>query len=296
MLLLDAEAAYRECVRPHGRVVEVPEPGPADHVCWVYDDARELDDAAAEFLGGGLARGERLLVVGDGMIETLDRHTLPFGGTDALVATGALEILDLGAAYVGGAQFTPQQQLAFYEAATRKALEDGFTGLRVAADISTLAADPESRADLVRWEHLADDLVARGSGFTAMCAYRADLGREALADVASVHPLVHGPEGVPSFHVFYDADRVVLTGSVDTFTAPRLDRVLADSPAARPSTVLDLGRLEFLDVAGCRVLARWAAGLSRPLHVTGASRLVQRMWHLLGLQAVAPVVFEGSPA
>jgi anti-anti-sigma factor len=89
---------------------------------------------------------------------------------------------------------------------------------------------------------------------------------------------------------------VVLTGSVDTFTAPRLDRVLADSPAARPSTVLDLGRLEFLDVAGCRVLARWAAALGRPLHVTGASRLVQRMWQLLGLQAVAPVVFEVSPA
>lgn len=296
MLLLDADAAYRECVRPHGRVVEIPEPGPVDHVCWVYDDPRELEAAAADFLEGGLARGERLLVVGDGMIEVLDRNTLPFGGTDALLATGALEILDVGTAYVGGAQFAPEEQLAFYEAATRRARDDGFTGLRVAAEISALAADPDSRADLVRWEHLADDLVARGSGFTAMCAYRADLDAEALADVTTVHPLVHGPEGVPSFQVFHDGDRVVLIGSVDTFTAPRLDRVLADFPAARPSTVLDLGRLEFLDVAGCRVLARWAAALDGPLHVTGASRLVQRMWQLLGLQAVAPVVFEGSPA
>jgi anti-anti-sigma regulatory factor len=296
MLLLHAEAAYRACVRPHGRVVEVPEPGPADHVCWAYDDARELDAAAADFLEGGLARGERLLVVGDGMIETLDRNTLPFGGTAALLDTGALQILGVGAAYVGGARFSPEQQLAFYEDATRKALDDGFTGLRVVAEISALAADPESRADLVRWEHLADDLVARGSGFTAMCAYRADLDGEALADVAAVHPLVHGPEGVPPFQVFLDAERLVLTGSVDTFTAPRLARVLADSPAARPSTVLDLGRLEFLDVAGCRVLARWAATLGRPLHVSGASRLVQRMWLLLGFQAAAPVVFDGSPA
>jgi hypothetical protein len=282
-------------VRAHGRVVEVPEAGPADHVCWVYDDPRDLDATAAQFLQGGLARGERLLVVGDGMLETLDRDTLPFGGTDALLATGALEILDLGAAYEGATQYTPEQQLAFYEVATRKALADGFTGLRVAAEVSALAADPDSRAALVRWEHLADDLMARGSSFTAMCAYRGDLGREALAEVTAVHPMVRGPEGVPTFQVFHDADRVILTGSVDTFGAPLLDRVLADSPADRPSTVLDLGLLDFVDVAGCRVLVRWAAGLGAPLHVAGASRLVQRMWPLLALDAVAPVVFERSP-
>jgi anti-anti-sigma factor len=281
-------------VRAHGRIDEVPEAGPADHVCWVYADARDLHAAAARFLAGGLARGERLLVVGDGMVEALDREPLPSGGRDALVSTGALQILDLTTAYDGDARFVPEQQFAFYDAATKQALDDGYTGLRVVAEISALAADPERRADLVRWEHLADDLVARGSGFTAMCAYREGLDRDALAEVTSVHPLVRAPEGGPPFQVFHDADRVVLTGSVDTFSAPRLHRVLAHSPASRPSTVLDLGELEFLDVAGCRVLARWAAGLGRPLHVTGASRLVQRMWHLLGLQAVAPVVFESS--
>lgn len=296
MLLPGAGAAYGEGVRAHGRVVEVPEPGPADHVCWVYDDTRDLDAAAAQFLAGGLTRGERILVIGEGMVETLGRTSLPFGGTDALMATGALLVLDLDTAYAGAAKFTPEQQHAYYDAATRQALGDGFTGLRVAAEISALAADPDSRAHLVRWEHLADDLIARGTGFTAMCAYRGDLGAQALAEVTAVHPLVRAPEGMPPFQVFHDVERVVLTGSVDTFTAPRLDRVLAESPASRPATVLDLSRLEFVDVAGCRVVARWAAALGRPLHVTGSSRLVRRMWQLLGLHAVAPVVFEGSLA
>ena len=262
----------------------------------MYDDPRDLDAGAAQFLEGGLARGERLLVIGDGMLETLNRDRLPFGGTDALLATGALQILDVGTAYDGATRFVPQQQLAFYDAAARKAFDDGFTGLRVAAEVSALAADPESRAALVRWEHLADHLVARGSGFTAMCAYRCELSRDSLAEVTSVHPLVRGPEGIPAFQVFHEADRVILTGSVDTFTAPLLDRVLADSPTARPSTVLDLARLDFVDVAGCRVLARWAAGLGAPMHVAGASRLVRRMWPLLGLDAVSPVVFEGLRA
>ena len=56
--------------------------------------ARDLDAAAGRFLGGGLPAAERLLVVGDGMIEALHRNTLPFGGTDELLATGALQVLD----------------------------------------------------------------------------------------------------------------------------------------------------------------------------------------------------------
>jgi hypothetical protein len=37
--------------------------------------------------------------------------------------------------------------------------------------------------------------------------------------------------------------------------------VLASSPTDGTSTLLDLGLLEFLDIAGCRVLARWARSL-----------------------------------
>ncbi|MFP5372640.1 MAG: MEDS domain-containing protein [Actinomycetes bacterium] len=283
-------------MRAHGRVVDVPQPGTTDHVCWVYDDPRDLESAAGRFLAGGLARGERLLVVGDGMTGALHRETLPFGGTDALVDTGALEILDLTTAYEYAGQFTPEQQLGFYRAATRRAQADGFTGLRVAAEVSALAADPDTRAELVRWEHLADSYVAQGSGFTAMCAYRGDLGGAALEDVAAVHPVLRGPQGLPAFQVFSDEDRVVLTGSVDVYSADRLHRVLVDSPGARGGGILDLGRLDFVDVAGCRVLARWAAGLEGPLQVGGSSRLVQRMWRLLDLDRMAPVTFLGAPA
>lgn len=274
--------------------MDVPPPGTTDHLCWVYDDSRDLELAAGRFLAGGLARGERLLVIGDGMIGALHRATLPFGGTAALVDSGALGILDLTKAYECGAGFTPEQQLEFYDAATRRARADGFTGLRVAAEVTALAADPDTRSTLVRWEHLADSFVARGSGFSAMCAYRSDLGPEALDEVAAVHPVVRGPAGLPAFQVFHEDGRVVLTGNVDFFAADRLRCVLADSPAGRG--VLDLGRLEFVDVAGCRVLAGWAAPSDAPLGVLGASCLVQRRWRLLDLDRVAPVTFLGARA
>lgn len=275
----------------------MPEAGATDHVCWVYTGAGDLDVAVGRFLDGGLARGERLLGVGEAIIESLHRECARHGGIDALVARGALETLTVTEAYATTGEFLSSRQFDFYDAATRRALADGFEGLRVIAEASALADDADRRSELVRWEHLADDYVAHGPGFTAMCAYRADLGRDTLSDVASLHPLVRTPDGVPTFQVFFDEDRVVLTGCVDTFSAGRLESVFAASSTDRAVPLLDLGLLEFIDVAGCRALARWAQRLDTHggrLEVTGASRLVQRMWTVLALDGLAPVSFVGS--
>jgi anti-anti-sigma factor len=286
-------------MRSHGQVTEVPEATATDHVCWVYAGDGDLDTAVRHVLDGALARGERLLGVGDDVIASLDRVSTRHGGSAALATRGTLETLTLDDAYEATGEFLPDRQLEFYELATRRAFDDGYTGLRVVAEVSALAADAELRPELVRWEHLADDYIAHGPGFTALCAYRADLGRDVLADVSALHPLVHAPDGIPPFQVFFDEDRMVLTGSVDTFGADRLAAVLAASPADGTPTLLDLGLLEFVDVAGIRVLAGWAARLAARggrLEVTGASRVVVRMWQILALHGLAPVTFVGTPA
>jgi hypothetical protein len=170
---------------------------------------------------------------------------------------------------------------------------EGYAGLRVVAELTALAADPQRRGELVRWEHLADRYMVNGPGMSALCAYRADLPVEALTDVASVHPAASAPPGLPQFRVFFDDDRVVVAGSVDLSEADRLGRLLADSPAG-PAVLLDLSWLQFVDVAGCRVIARWASGLQArgvPVEVLGASRLFRRVWDVLDFDAVAAVTF-----
>ncbi|SOD98462.1 STAS domain-containing protein [Blastococcus haudaquaticus] len=256
------------------------------------DDA--FDAAVREFLAGGVARGERLLCVGERVIESLDGGIAPLGDTDALIADGALSTLTLAEAYEATGTFTPEAQFAFYDEATRTAIADGYRGLRVVADVGGLAVDPGTRDVLIRWEHLADEYMAQGSGMSAMCTYHRGIPQAALAAATSVHPLVHAPEAPPPFQVFFDDDRVALVGSVDTFGADRLARVLASSPVSGDRAVLDLGRLEFVDVAGSRVIAHWAQDLDRrslPLEVRGASPLLRRMWQVLGLGDVAAVRF-----
>jgi anti-anti-sigma regulatory factor len=286
-------------VRAQGLLTEVTAVGAGDHVCWVYDDPGAFEAAVHEFVAGGLDRGERLLCVGERVIDSLRGENPSLADVDTLLADGVLETLTVAQAYDATGRFVPERQLEFYDAATRRAISDGYRGLRVVADVSPLAVDPARRTDLIRWERLADDYVAHGPGMSAMCLYRADLSPEALTEAASGHPLVHSPDRFPDFRIFFDDGRLVLAGSIDTFGADRLARALASSPVSGATMTLDLGRTEFIDLAGCRTIASWARqlrGRSVQLAVLGASRLVQQMWQLLALADVAPVTFLETPA
>ncbi|MGY1633010.1 MEDS domain-containing protein [Geodermatophilus sp. SYSU D01186] len=287
-------------MRTQGPVTEPVPVGPADHLCWVYDDAAALPAAAGRFLAAGLARGERLVFVGsDDDVARLHATPGPLGPLGDLLSDGRLVLLPLGEAYDGDGGFAPEQQLEFYDALTQQAIAAGHTGLRVVAELTRLAADPDRHAELVRWEHLADDFVAAGSGMSAMCAYqRGALAPEVLAGVAGVHPQVRTPSGLAHdvlapFRVYVDGGRVAVAGSVDAFGADRLRRVLAHSPVLRTGTaVLDLTRLEFADAAGCRAIARWAqdrlaAGLD--VAVVGVPPLFARVWGLLGYDRIVTV-------
>ena len=196
------------------------------------------------------------------------------------------------------AGFSPEQQLAFYDAATRAAIDEGYRGLRVVAEPTPLAAEPLHRAELQRWEHLADDFVASRSGFSALCAYRSDeLPDDAVADVAAVHPVSHADSAGAAFRVWVDEGALHVAGDVDHFTADRLARLLATTHVLTPVVTLDLSRLDFIDLAGVRVMSRWASDLragSRCLDLVGASRLFRRMWDVLRPEGAPGVRFRAS--
>lgn len=278
-------------MRPSGLLARPAGVERGDHVCWAYEDDAAFEDAAVRFLAEGLAEGDRLLWVGDGAEERLRRSPGALADVDGLTARGTLRVLSVAEGYsaagtAAAGPMTPERQLAFYDAATRRAVDDGYRGLRVVAEITTLAADEAQRAQLLRWEHLADDYVAHGPGFSALCAYRADLlPSDVVADVVSLHPLAHADGPATAFHLWFDEGVLRLGGDVDAFSAGRLARLLAATHVDAQVVTLDLAELAFIDLAGVRALASWAdalAGTNRGLVLRGASRLVRRMWELLG--------------
>ena len=286
-------------MRAQGLLDEPPAALDADHVCWADDGERPLSAVAERFLIGGLARGERLLCVGDDVVHGLRAKPGPLAAVDDLIARGVLEVLPTAAAYTGGSGFSADEQFAYYDVATARALADGYRGLRVVADVTPVAADPAARAELARWEHLADDFVASGSGMSALCIYRSDvLEPDVLAAMAAVHPLVHAPEDVVPFRVFFDDGGLVLAGCVDAFGADRLHAVLTSSPGSwGPVATLDLSGLEFVDAAGCRTLGHWVqenAERGVKTQFVDAPRLFRRIWQLVGCPEVAGTRPEGD--
>jgi hypothetical protein len=261
----------------------------------VYATGESFAEAARAFFRAGLARGDRLMWIGD---DFAGRVGLP--EAEGLLARGALQLLPTSSSYESEQSFARAEQYDFYDAATRQARTDGYAGLCVVADVTQLAADPARAPELVRWEHLADRFIAEGSGMTAMCLYDGDrLAAATVIELAGVHPWVRLVAEEAPFRTWSDGTRLCLAGCVDTFSADRLASVLASVPIDGPVARLDLSALDYADAAAVRTIAGWtdqrhADGVR--VELLGAPRFFRRIWHLLGCAHNAGVTFGESAA
>jgi len=273
-------------VRRAGEITDLQGLERHDHVCWFYDDVPDLASAARDFLLDGLARGERVLCVGDATIRSVTEGAAALPDAGELVRSGRLDLVPVGAIYAaGGARRTVADQLRFYSQAVDRALEDGYAGLRVTADVSALAGDPGQ----LEWEQAADRFIAEGPGMATLCAYRADAVGEPLRDrLLQVHPLAGGRVCEAGFRVYAEADALVLRGEIDSFSAGELADVLAATPRSAGAVTLDTAGLAFIDVAGTRVLAAWRDALQAggvELTLRNPPRVLRRVWQALELGA-----------
>ena len=100
-------------MRAHGSLDTVPGADTTDHVCWVCaeDDDAGFGEAVRTFLAGGLARGERLLCVGERVVDSVRADMAPFTGVDALAEAGTLELMAVADAYDATGEFAAERQL-----------------------------------------------------------------------------------------------------------------------------------------------------------------------------------------
>jgi DcmR-like sensory protein len=219
-------------MREHGIVTAPDGLGLHGHACWAYSDDAELVRAAVEYLADGERLGQKLLYVGP-------EERLHLAPPD-------IEALPLSAFCELGRPTDSDQLLQVYAAATDQALAEGFTGLRVAADVTDLAVDPACHC---RWESVADRFMAERP-LSALCCYdRRRLAPEVVRDLCSVHPVAN--ESVP-FRIYATGDRLFLEGEIDYFSSDALERVL---PLTRGDGVLDLSGAGFIDHHGARILS-----------------------------------------
>ena len=240
-----------------------------DHVCLAYDDPATLQAYAQAFLTAGVAAGQRVWYVG------------PDGPPPG---TGARHVR-LDSAYSEGAAVDPQEQAAVFLRAFGEALDEGFTGLRVVADVTPLVRTAEQRDAFCRYEHLIDRYMAvhRLSG---MCAFRRDVfDDDELAELACLHPTLTNLTVPFRLHACRpELGRATLAGELDMTTADLL-RTTMDRAGLRPAyggdVVLNAAGLRFLDHRTLIRLDRWAADNRTTLVLRSANDTVARLAALL---------------
>jgi hypothetical protein len=80
---------------------------------------------------------------------------------------------------------TPQRET--FATALAEALSAGYTGIRVAADNTSLIDTPERLQAWLAWEEVADRFIAENP-VTGLCAFdRTRVGSPTLADVVTTH-------------------------------------------------------------------------------------------------------------
>jgi MEDS: MEthanogen/methylotroph, DcmR Sensory domain len=254
------------------------------HLCQVFDDSADFRAHAMAFLTEGLTRGQRVRYMGDDDLDTLRAHAAPLGRFAARegavevrsVPSGVTDVIVDGAALVEA-----------YADETRRALADGFTGFRVAADSTTLVRTPEQLDAFARYEHRVDRLMTTVP-FAGLCGFRRPaLGDETVAELACLHASGGADHAPFRVHATRGAD-LALSGELDLITvdlfATTMDRVgLDDGPA---EVVVDATGLEFADHRNLLVLEQVARRHDRSVVLRTGRRWPELLVDALALSRV----------
>jgi hypothetical protein len=255
-------------MRARGTRFELVGMQPHDHIGWVFSGPAEFSDLASGFLAEGAARGELLMFVAD------EPGGHPLTGLGSFTKPGALRVARTADVYGASGVVDAGRQRATFAEALAEALAEGYTGIRVAADNTSLVSSPEQFEAWLRWENAADRFMSENP-VTGLCAFDRDLvDVDRLRHVTMLHPLSSAGCPIPQYRLFADGQALYVEGDIDSSAVDELDRALRSLPPGT-GVVIDLATATLLSR---RVLAGLAGLAATGVDVTicGAPALIAR--------------------
>jgi signal transduction histidine kinase len=176
---------------------------PGAHICCLFGSEAEHRALLAPFMRHGLERYEKVLTI-------VDAHTaeqvLAYLSADGVqvnpfLQNGQLTILDADAFYIRGGVFDPEGMLELLRAETQRAIEGGYSALRVSSEMSWALKGLPGSERLIEYEARLNAFFP-GSGCLSLCQYdRRRFDPLVLLDVLETHPLaVIGTEIYDNFY------------------------------------------------------------------------------------------------
>jgi signal transduction histidine kinase len=195
------------------------------HACLLYDKHDDALATVAPFVAAGLAAGERCVyVLGEAEVSRVER-SLEAVGIDVArqVQRGALVLVSRWEVSFPGGEFDPAAMIGFVRQTITQTLAEGFSGVRVAAEMTWALQMGVGANKLIHYEALGNHLYP-DEPLVAVCMY--DRGRFPAAvcqDAMRMHPWV--AVGTTAYDNLYYEPPAVVVGSADARLEWMLERL-----------------------------------------------------------------------
>ncbi|MBI4862139.1 MAG: MEDS domain-containing protein [Candidatus Riflebacteria bacterium] len=224
---------------------------PGDHLCLLYETDEEHRTIMVPYLQLGLERHEKVFYITDERSAGKILEYLGETGTDVETyqRRGQLTIFSHTDTYLRDGSFDPTRMIALLEAATRKAIAEGYAALRVTGEMTWALRGSVGSDRLIEYEALLNEFFP-GSRALAICQYdRRRFGPGLLMDVLRTHPVaVIGSELLDN--VYYIPPREFLADDREATVLNRCIETLRERKAAEQELAAQKAELEtILDAA-----------------------------------------------
>jgi hypothetical protein len=181
-----------------------------------FESEDEKHNATVAFIHEGLSRGARCMYLGTkDDFDMLGRGLEELGiCTRRATSRGALLYRTVEEVYLYGGIFDPPRALDHTEALIDAALVDGFSGLRVTAELTRIPAQGEWEK-IVWYDAMINERFARRP-IATLCRYpRAMIPAVRVRDILRTHPVAI-VRGESCDNPFYERAEIVLNGDAET--------------------------------------------------------------------------------
>jgi PAS domain-containing protein len=163
-----------------------------EHLCSVYENTDEMLAQAVPYLKYGLVNGEQCIYVADEHSTETISEALRRGGIDVGRALEQGRLLFWTRQnYRQPGEFDLEIMYRFVERTLERGIAAGYSGIRLAVEMTWTVNNGISPECLVRWEDLINKLSYPGSKVSFICQYNARLlAHDLIRRAVCVHPVV----------------------------------------------------------------------------------------------------------
>lgn len=185
------------------KLYNITELKPGDHLCILYKTEEEHKALITPYLISGLENNEKIFYIVDARSSETVLNYLRGAGVDVdpYLESGQLSMLTVSESYMKGGVFDPDGMIKMLTEETDKALEEGYTALRVTGEMSWALRGLPGSERLIEYETKLNEFFPNNKAL-AICQYDCRVFEpDILLDILTTHPIaVIGTEIYENFY------------------------------------------------------------------------------------------------